>query len=149
MRLLTIAELMRLTRKELCDLLTWITGILPTLPEGSVERQTALTNLRNIRTVLARRALASTGTVEKLLNYPVTGPRQFYILYRSLGAWGLTCERINSDRACLLRLLVAWLLAAHRPAWLLTARGQQANPMRHIWVLLALTRDAPANAELR
>jgi hypothetical protein len=55
MRLLTIAELMRLTRKELCDLLTWITGILPTLPEGSVERQTALTNLHNIRHVLARR----------------------------------------------------------------------------------------------
>ena len=55
MRLLTIAELMRLTRKELCDLLTWITGILPTLPEGSIERDNALTSLRNIRTVLTRR----------------------------------------------------------------------------------------------
>ena len=58
MRVLTICELMRLTRKELCDLHTWITGILPTLPEGSAERQAALTNLRNIRYVLARRDLS-------------------------------------------------------------------------------------------
>jgi hypothetical protein len=58
MRVLTICELMRLTRKELCDLFTWITGILPTLSEGSAERQTALTNLRNIRYVLTRRDLS-------------------------------------------------------------------------------------------
>jgi hypothetical protein len=55
MRVLTICELMRLTRKELCDLRRWITNLLPMLPEGSVEHQTALTNLRNIRDVLARR----------------------------------------------------------------------------------------------
>jgi hypothetical protein len=58
MRVLTICELMRLTRKDLCDLHTWITGILPTLPEGSAERQTALMNLRNIRWVIARRDYA-------------------------------------------------------------------------------------------
>jgi hypothetical protein len=55
MRLFTMAELMRLTRRELCDLRLWISTILPTLPKGSVERDNALINLRNIRWVLARR----------------------------------------------------------------------------------------------
>jgi hypothetical protein len=55
MRLFTMTELMRLTRKELCDLRGWITNRLPMLPEGSVERQNARINLRNIRWVLARR----------------------------------------------------------------------------------------------
>jgi hypothetical protein len=32
-----------------------ITNLLPDLPEGSAERQAAHINLRNIRTVLARR----------------------------------------------------------------------------------------------
>jgi hypothetical protein len=55
MQLFTMTELMRLTRKELCDLSGWITTLLPTLPEGSVEQQNARINLRNIRRVLARR----------------------------------------------------------------------------------------------
>ena len=55
MRVLTINELMRLTRIELCDLLTRITNELPDFPEGSPERDNALTTLRNIRCVLARR----------------------------------------------------------------------------------------------
>ena len=55
MRVLTINELMRLTRIELCDLLTRITTALPDLPEGSPERANALMTLRNIRTVLTRR----------------------------------------------------------------------------------------------
>jgi hypothetical protein len=55
MEVLTITELMRLTRIELCDLLRWITDALPRFPEGSRERQNALTNLCNIRKVLARR----------------------------------------------------------------------------------------------
>ena len=55
MRVLTLTELMRLTRIELCALLTRITNELPDYPEGSPERDNALTNLRNIRAALARR----------------------------------------------------------------------------------------------
>ncbi len=55
MRVLTINELWRLTRIELSDLAQRITNELPTLPEDSPERGGALTSLRNIRHVLARR----------------------------------------------------------------------------------------------
>jgi hypothetical protein len=55
MRVLTIFELMRLTKIELCNLLAKITNMLPDFPEGSAERDAAYINLRNIRTVLARR----------------------------------------------------------------------------------------------
>jgi hypothetical protein len=55
MRLLTITELMRLTRIELCDLLIRITSALPDFPESSAEHANALLNLGNIRRVLARR----------------------------------------------------------------------------------------------
>jgi hypothetical protein len=55
MRVLTINELMRLTRIELYDLLTRITTTLADFPEGSAERGAALINLANIRRVLARR----------------------------------------------------------------------------------------------
>jgi hypothetical protein len=48
---------MRLSKIELCDLLARITNLLPDFPEGSAEREAALINLRNIRTVLARRDL--------------------------------------------------------------------------------------------
>jgi hypothetical protein len=57
MRVLSIFELMRLTRSELTDLLVRITNALPGMPEGSVNRQIALINLRNIRSVLARHDL--------------------------------------------------------------------------------------------
>jgi hypothetical protein len=55
MRVLTITELMRLTRTELCALLTRITNVLPGFPEGSVERANAHINLGLIRRLLARR----------------------------------------------------------------------------------------------
>ena len=55
MRVLTINELMRLTRKELCDLAARITNILPEFPEGSPENVAARITLRRIRRVLARR----------------------------------------------------------------------------------------------
>jgi hypothetical protein len=55
MRVLTICELMRLSKIELCDLLARITNLLPDFPEGSAEREAAHINLRNIRTMLARR----------------------------------------------------------------------------------------------
>ena len=55
MRVLTLNELMRLTRIELCDLAARITNELPDLPESSPEHANARTNLRNIRFVLARR----------------------------------------------------------------------------------------------
>jgi hypothetical protein len=57
MRVLTICELMRLSKIELCDLLAWITNRLLDCPEGSAEREAAHINLRNIRNVLARRDL--------------------------------------------------------------------------------------------
>lgn len=55
MRVLTINELMRMAKIELCDLATRIINILPELPEGSPERDAALINLRRIRRVLATR----------------------------------------------------------------------------------------------
>ena len=55
MRVLTLNELMRLTRIELCALAAQITKALAEFPEDSTERLNALINLRNIRSVLARR----------------------------------------------------------------------------------------------
>jgi hypothetical protein len=55
MLLLTINELMRLSKIELCDLAARISNLLPNFPEGSFERHNAVANLRNIRFVLARR----------------------------------------------------------------------------------------------
>jgi hypothetical protein len=55
MRVLTITELMRLSKIELCDLAARITNAFPDLPEGSTERDNAVINLRNIRSVLGRR----------------------------------------------------------------------------------------------
>jgi hypothetical protein len=55
MQVLTLNELMRLTRTELCGLAAKITAALPTFREGSPQRTAAYINLRNIRAVLARR----------------------------------------------------------------------------------------------
>jgi len=55
MRVLTILELMRLSRIELCDLAARLTNALADLAEGSAERANATTTLRNIRLVLSRR----------------------------------------------------------------------------------------------
>lgn len=55
MRVLTINELMRMTRNELCEHAAKITAALPTFPEGSPQQAAAYINLRNIRWVLARR----------------------------------------------------------------------------------------------
>ena len=55
MRVLTLNELMRLTRIELCDLASRITNAWPDFPAGSPEQANARTNLRNIRWVLSRR----------------------------------------------------------------------------------------------
>jgi hypothetical protein len=52
---LTIIELMHLTRMQLCDLRLQITRELDDCPEGSHERETALASLRNIATALSRR----------------------------------------------------------------------------------------------
>jgi hypothetical protein len=52
---LTINELMRLTRIELCDLAQRIANELLKFLAGSLERTSALISLRNIRFVLARR----------------------------------------------------------------------------------------------
>jgi hypothetical protein len=55
MQVLTLNELMRMTRTELCGLAAKITAALPTVREGSPQRTAAYINLRNIRAVLARR----------------------------------------------------------------------------------------------
>jgi hypothetical protein len=55
MRVLTLNELMRLTRTELCGLVAQITAALPAFRERSPQRTAAYINLRNIRAVLARR----------------------------------------------------------------------------------------------
>jgi hypothetical protein len=55
MRVLTIIELMRMAKIELCDLAARITNILPEFPEGSPASEAAHINLRRIRRILARR----------------------------------------------------------------------------------------------
>jgi hypothetical protein len=55
MRVLTISELLRLTRTELCGLAAKIAAALPTFREGSPQRLAAQINLCNIRRLLARR----------------------------------------------------------------------------------------------
>jgi hypothetical protein len=55
MRVLTLTELMRLTRTELCGLAALAINALADYPEGSPEREAAQINLRNIRWALARR----------------------------------------------------------------------------------------------
>ncbi len=57
MRVLTIVELLRLTRVQLTDRLNRMIGDLSELPEGSDEHEIALTNIRNIRYVLTRNDL--------------------------------------------------------------------------------------------
>jgi hypothetical protein len=58
MRVLTINELMRLTRTELCSLSARVTAALATFREGWPQRTAAYINLHNIRSVLARRDLS-------------------------------------------------------------------------------------------
>jgi hypothetical protein len=58
MQMLSITDLMRLTRTELCQLLTQTVNALPELPEGSPERDTTAMNMSNIRWAMARRGLA-------------------------------------------------------------------------------------------
>jgi len=53
----TIAELMYLTRNELCDLAGQIALRLPELEAGTVARYNALTSLDNIRRVMRLRGL--------------------------------------------------------------------------------------------
>jgi hypothetical protein len=55
MRVLTLIELMRLTRIELCDLAARITNALPEYPEHLDDYANARLNPRNIRRVLTRR----------------------------------------------------------------------------------------------
>jgi hypothetical protein len=52
MEVLTMTELMRLTRAELCGLESRVRITMPAHPEGSPERNNAVRNLRNIRRVL-------------------------------------------------------------------------------------------------
>jgi hypothetical protein len=55
MRVLTIVELLHLTKIELCNLVAKVVSDIPMLVEGTQQRPNALTSLRNIRFVLARR----------------------------------------------------------------------------------------------
>ncbi len=58
MQLLSITELMRLTRHELCVLLTRTVNALSAHPEGTPERRALLMNMGNIRWAMARRGLS-------------------------------------------------------------------------------------------
>jgi hypothetical protein len=58
MRVLTILELMQMTRIELCDLAARITNALPGYPLTSDGYANARINLRNIRRVLAGREVS-------------------------------------------------------------------------------------------
>ena len=55
MLLLTITELMHLTRDELCDLADRIAQTLPELDAGTLARSNALASLDNIRRVMVLR----------------------------------------------------------------------------------------------
>ena len=57
MRVLTMIELTSISRIELCELLSNTTKSLPELSIGSNERNNALTNLRNICSILSGREL--------------------------------------------------------------------------------------------
>jgi hypothetical protein len=54
MNVLTLTELLHMSRSELCALLARIANSLNDLPEGSPERHNALANLYKIRWALAR-----------------------------------------------------------------------------------------------
>jgi hypothetical protein len=54
MRVLTLTELLRLTRTELCALITEIASGMADLPEGTPELHNAHANLLKIRWALAR-----------------------------------------------------------------------------------------------
>jgi predicted PilT family ATPase len=54
MRVLTISQLLCLTRIEITEIAKAIVRQLPALPEGSIEKQESLATLENIRIVLAR-----------------------------------------------------------------------------------------------
>ena len=54
MKVLTLTELLRMTRTELCGLLSEIWSAMGDLPEGSPERHNAEANLLKIRWALAR-----------------------------------------------------------------------------------------------
>ena len=58
MRVLTLIELMRLTRMELCDLMVQMANILRIYPEGSALHEAAITNMRNIVRILANREMS-------------------------------------------------------------------------------------------
>lgn len=57
MRVWTLIELFRLTRAELFGLYQNIANALAAMPDNDPERPVALTNLQNIRRVLARPSL--------------------------------------------------------------------------------------------
>jgi len=59
MRVLTRCELMSFPPAELVSLLSQISAVLPTLPEGSLDRRIALINMDNIKRELAQRDMTA------------------------------------------------------------------------------------------
>lgn len=55
MKFLTLTELLRLSRVELCDELAKLTNAFPDYPEGSEDSFVAKHNLRQLRRALAQR----------------------------------------------------------------------------------------------
>ncbi len=58
MHIVTMIELLHLTRTELCDHEARAVAAMHELPEGSAARERTLVNLRNVRRVLTWRARA-------------------------------------------------------------------------------------------
>lgn len=54
MRLLTYLELSRYSKAQLWDLYRQTLAALPELPEGSIDHQNALLNIRHLRQFMAR-----------------------------------------------------------------------------------------------
>jgi len=61
MRVLTLCELMSFTREQLRSTSDEISAVLPTLPEGSLDRRIALINFSNIQREITRREIACGG----------------------------------------------------------------------------------------
>ncbi|OQW54900.1 MAG: hypothetical protein A4S14_14705 [Proteobacteria bacterium SG_bin9] len=55
MKTLSLIELLRLSRIELCDQLATLTNAFPDIPEGSEDHAVARHNLRLLRTALSLR----------------------------------------------------------------------------------------------
>jgi hypothetical protein len=91
MRVLTIIELMRLSKIELCDLAAKITNLLPDFPEGSAEREVAHQPAQHPDGLSAARLFAVTRAVPPP---PVRAGRRGQWLARPVGPGAATLRQV-------------------------------------------------------